>query len=72
MGKFTREKIIPVPCPYCSNTRLFDCKKSSEGIIEIKCPQCKRVSTIDLQYVNQRRKEILAYQKNNYEIHNSN
>lgn len=56
MGEFTREKTIPVPCHYCSNTRLFDCKESAQGVIEIKCPQCKVVSTIDLQHVNQRRK----------------
>lgn len=74
MGNFTREKIIHVPCPYCSNARLFDCREPSEGIIEIKCPQCKTVSTIDLQCVNQGRREkrLKAYHRINRQLHSNN
>lgn len=57
MKKTTREKVIHVPCPYCTNTRLFDSKESAVGIIEIKCPQCKEIIEIDLEKVNRKRRE---------------
>lgn len=71
MKKTTSEKVIHVPCPHCSNTRLFDCKEFAEGIIEIKCHHCKSIVKIDLQRINHKRREqkLKAYQKIKLELH---
>ena len=71
MQQPTREKSMHVPCPYCSNRRLFDCKDSSEGVIEIKCQHCKKVVVIDLHKISQRRREM-KFKNYNKIVHNMN
>ena len=38
--------IVPVSCPCCRNSRLFDIDLETEGHLQIKCPMCRAIVKI--------------------------
>ena len=38
--------IVPVSCPCCRNSRLFDIDLQTEGHLQIKCPMCRAIVKI--------------------------